>query len=233
MARPSVRTIAAVASVPVAAALFWGISSAIAASPGSAPAEPADGCFAAEPGGYTHPFGYPQPAPGDAAEEGVAAVVEIAQGGFTKYEIDADTGQLVADRFQSMPVTYPANYGTLPRTLAGDGDPLDVLVFSREPLVPGAVVRIRPVGTLRMVDGGEQDDKVVAVPVDDVDPTYAGIADIGDLPEIERDRIESFFRVYKDLPDGRKEVELDGFADAEETHATVEAALTAYSDSCS
>ncbi|MFC7329544.1 inorganic diphosphatase [Marinactinospora rubrisoli] len=232
MARPSARTIAAIAAVPVAAALFWGVSTAIAASPGSAPAEPADGCFAAEPGGYTHPFGYPQPEPGDAAEEGVAAVIEIGQGSFTKYEIDAENGQLVADRFQSMPVAYPANYGSLPRTTAGDGDPLDVLVFTREPLVPGSVVQVRPIGTLRMVDGGEEDDKVIAVPTDDVDPTYADIADISDLPEIERERVESFFRVYKDLPDGRKEVELDGYANAEETRETVEAALTAYGESC-
>ncbi|HRO28596.1 MAG TPA: inorganic diphosphatase, partial [Luteimonas sp.] len=129
------------------------------------------------------------------------------------------------DRFVSMPVVYPANYGSLPRTLAGDGDPLDALVLTREPLHPGTMIRFRPIGVLRMVDGGERDEKIIGVPTDGVDPTYAGIRDLGDLPAIERERIEAFFRVYKDLPEGRNPVALDGFGDAADAKALIRAAL--------
>ncbi len=172
-----------------------------------------------------HPFAVPQTGsdPSD-----VLAVIEIPAGSFTKYEIDKATGYLVVDRFQSMPVAYPANYGTIPSSLAGDGDPLDVLVLTREPIVPGAFIRVRPIGVLRMIDGGEEDDKVIAVPISDVDPQYDAVRTITDLPEIERQRIEAFFRVYKDLPAGRKRVELRGFVGADAAKASVRAAIDAY-----
>lgn len=112
------------------------------------------------------------------------------------------------DSFRSTPVAYPANYGSMPRTLAGDNNPLDTLVLTRAPLHPGTLIRFRPVGVLRMADGGAPDEKIIGMPVDKVDPTYAGIRDIGDLPAIERERIEAFFRIYKDLPTGRKDVVL-------------------------
>jgi len=144
----------------------------------------------------------------EAAPGALYALVEIPAGSMTKYEIDPATGFLLVDRFQSMPVVYPANYGTLPSTLAGDGDSLDVVVYTREPVVPGALIPVRPIGILKMIDGGETDDKVVAVPLDDVDPTYAGIRDIGDLPEIERERLVKFFLTYKQLPQGGKLVEV-------------------------
>ncbi|MEQ9462367.1 MAG: inorganic diphosphatase [Haliea sp.] len=153
---------------------------------------------------------FPQP---ESAPAEVYALVEIPAGSGIKYELDAATGHLLVDRFQSMPVVYPANYGTLPSTLAGDNDPLDVLVFTREPVAPAALIRVRPIGVLRMLDGGEQDDKLLAVPADAVDPTYAGIRDIGDLPEIELQRLQAFFSVYKQLPAGRKQVELQGLGD--------------------
>ena len=166
--------------------------------------------------------------PGDAPES-VLLAVEIPAGGATKYEINAE-GLLFVDRFVSMPVAYPANYGSLPRTLAGDGDPLDALVLTREPLHPGVLVRFRPIGVLRMVDGGDRDEKIIGVPVDAVDPAYAGVRGIGDLPEIERLRIEAFFRVYKDLPAGRNPVELDGFGDAAEAKALIREALRRFED---
>jgi len=169
-----------------------------------------------------HPFQVPQPA---SAPDEVLAGIEISAGSFSKYEIDKDSGHLVLDRFQSMPVVYPANYGFLPSTLAGDGDTLDVLVLSREPVVPTAFIRVRPIGILKMVDGGEQDDKIIAVPADDVDPQYRSIRDISDLPDIEKERIEAFFRVYKDLPIGRKIVELGGFENAEAARAMIQQAL--------
>jgi inorganic pyrophosphatase len=164
-----------------------------------------------------HPFLAAQP---KNAPEAAVLTVEIPAGSFTKYEINED-GLLFVDRFQSMPVTYPANYGSMPRTLAGDGDPLDALVLTREPLHPGVLIEFRPIGVLRMTDDGEGDQKIIGVPTDKIDPTYAGIRDLGDLPVIERQRIEAFFRVYKDLPVGRNPVKLDGFGNAEEARAVI------------
>ncbi|RYZ78679.1 MAG: inorganic diphosphatase, partial [Proteobacteria bacterium] len=136
-----------------------------------------------------------------------------------------EEGLVYVDRFQSMPVAYPANYGSMPRTLAGDGDPLDALVLTREPLHPGVLIRFRPIGYLKMMDKGEHDEKVIGVPTDKIDPTYANIRDLGDLPEIERQRIEAFFRVYKDLPAGRNPVVLDGWGDAAAAKALISEAL--------
>ncbi|MCR6662588.1 MAG: inorganic diphosphatase [Luteimonas sp.] len=173
-----------------------------------------------------HPFDASQP---ESAPGQVLLAVEIPAGSITKYEI-GDDGLVFVDRFQSMPVAYPANYGSMPRTLAGDGDPLDALVLTREPLHPGVLIRFRPIGVLRMVDGGERDEKIIGVPTDKVDPSYAGIRDIGDLPQIERDRIEAFFRVYKDLPKGRNPVVLDGYGDAAEARALIVESLRRFDE---
>lgn len=171
-----------------------------------------------------HPFSYPQPE--DTSE--FFTVIEIPAGSFTKYEIDEENGYVLVDRFQSMPVVYPANYGSIPSSLAGDGDPLDGLVFTREPIVPGAVIKVRAIGILHMIDGGEEDSKIIAVPASDIDPTYDNIQNIEDLPLIERQRIEAFFRVYKQLPEGRKVVELNGFSGVNEANEMVTTAIEAY-----
>ena len=173
---------------------------------------------------YVHPFAYPQPTEGS----DFLTVIEIPAGSFTKYEIDEDTGAVFVDRYQSMPVVYPANYGSIPSSLAGDGDPLDGLILTREPIVPGAVIKTRAIGILHMIDGGEEDHKIIAVPASDIDPTYDDITTIDDLPAIERQRIEAFFRVYKQLPEGRKVVELNGFSGANEAQAMVQETLEAY-----
>lgn len=162
---------------------------------------------------------YPQ---GENAEE-LNAVIEIPQGSSVKYEMD-ENGKILADRFQSMPVVYPANYGALPQTEGGDGDPLDVLVYTREPLVSGSVVAVRPVGVLKMMDDGEVDDKIIAVPVSDVDPTYDDVKSVEDLPEMERNRLEQFFRVYKILPKNVT-IETDGYEGAEAALEVIGAAL--------
>ena len=172
-----------------------------------------------------HPFLASQSAK---APEEVLLAVEIPAGSSIKYEIN-EHGLLFVDRFQSMPVAYPANYGSMPRTLAGDGDPLDALVLTREPLHPGVLVKFRPIGVLRMLDDGEHDEKIIGVPTDKVDPTYAGIRDLADLPQIERDRIEAFFRIYKDLPKGRNPVQLNGCGDAKEAKALIQASLERFS----
>ena len=169
------------------------------------------------PGHVRHPLLAAQPA---SEADGASLLVEITAGSAIKYEVDAD-GHLFVDRFLSMPVAYPANYGSMPHTLAGDGDPLDALVLTRAPLHPGVLLRFRPVGVLRMTDRGEADEKIIGVPTDNVDPAYAAIRDIGDLPQAERERIEAFFRVYKDLPAGGNGVRLHGYGDADEAWALI------------
>ena len=129
-------------------------------------------------------------------------VIEIPMGSAVKYEVDKATGHLFVDRFQSMPVAAPANYGSFPRTLAVDGDPLDAVVVSRHPVQGGAFLRVRPVGVIRTVDGEHKDDKILVVPVSSLDSTYDAIRDLNDIPEAERDRIAAYFRVYKQLPSG-------------------------------
>lgn len=156
---------------------------------------------------FVNPIDFPQS--GDPTD--VQVVIEIPAGSFTKYELDAKTGHIFVDRFQSMPVVYPTNYGSIPSTVGPDGDPLDALVITRQPVYPGALIRVRPIGIMKMIDGGDIDDKIVAVPISKLDPTYDEIKTIDDLPAIERLRIEQFFAVYKKLPDGRKVVEMKGF----------------------
>ncbi|WP_303746705.1 inorganic diphosphatase [Stenotrophomonas pigmentata] len=174
-------------------------------------------------GELLHPFALPQPA--NAPEE-VLLAVEIPAGGVIKYEL-GEHGELRVDRFLSMPVAYPANYGSMPQTLAGDGDPLDALVLTRFPIQPGAIVRFRPLGVLRMVDKGEADEKIVGVPVDAVDPTYAKVQTLQDLPVMEVQRIEAFFRTYKQLPSGA-DIQLNGWGDAAEARQVVRKALQEY-----
>jgi inorganic pyrophosphatase len=168
---------------------------------------------------------FPQP---DKLPDGFFAVTEIPAGGMIKYETDAKTGFIFADRFQSMPVAYPANYGSLTQSLAGDGDPLDVIFYTRAPLQPGTLIKLRPIGVLKMIDGGEKDDKIVAVPTSKIDPTYDDIKEMADLPKVEQERLQAFFRVYKQLPDGRKKVELNGFEDAANAKTEIKQAFDAY-----
>jgi inorganic pyrophosphatase len=174
---------------------------------------------------WVHPFDYPQ---SENYPEEIFAAIEIPAGSFTKYEIDATTGHVIVDRFQSMPVQYPANYGSISQSAGGDGDPLDVLVYTRVPITPGSMILVRPVGILRMIDGGEVDDKIVAVPAPSIDPTYDGILDISDMPAMELERLEEFFNVYKRLPQGSDVIELRGFGDAREAQAMVRQAIDNY-----
>ncbi|WDS36345.1 inorganic diphosphatase [Pseudoxanthomonas sp.] len=173
-----------------------------------------------------NPLHVPQP---KKAPEEATVLVEIPAGSFTKYETTED-GLIFVDRFQSMPVAYPANYGSMPSTLAGDGDPLDALVLTREPLHPGVLISFRPIGVLRMIDKGEHDEKIIGVPTDKIDPTYASIRNLADLPEIEKQRIEAFFRIYKDLPAGRNTVELNGWGDAAEAQQLIGEAMARFKD---
>ena len=154
-------------------------------------------------------------------------VIEIPLGSGVKYEVDKATGHVLVDRFQSMPVAAPANYGSFPRTLATDGDPLDAVVLSRHPVVPGAFVRVRPVGVIHTVDGKDKDDKILVVPVSEVDSTYDGIRDLKDVPLAERDRIAAYFRVYKQLIPGADSRVLD-FAGRELAERLVRESMESY-----
>lgn len=168
---------------------------------------------------------FPQP---DNVPDEFYAVTEIPAGGTIKYETDAKTGFIVADRFQSMPVAWPANYGSLTQSLGGDNDPLDVIFYTRAPLQPGTLIKLRAIGVLKMIDGGEVDDKIVAVPTSKIDPTWDDIKSMSDLPRMEQARLEAFFRVYKQLPEGRKKVELSGFESADVAKSEIKKAFNAY-----
>ena len=132
-----------------------------------------------------------------------------------KYEVDTDTGAIFVDRVLTTPMRYPCNYGYVPHTLCGDGDPLDVLVVMPVPLIPGSVIRCRPVGLLKMTDEAGEDEKLIAVPTSKVFPGYRNVATVRDLPELTLDRIAHFFAHYKDLEKG-KWVKIEGWGDAAE-----------------
>ena len=131
-----------------------------------------------------------------------------------KYEVDKQSGAIFVDRVLTTPMRYPCNYGYVPRTLSGDGDPVDVLVVMPLPLVPGCVIRCRPIGMLAMRDEAGEDTKVVAVPLDEVFPAYRGLREPADLPELTRERIVHFFEHYKDLEKG-KWVKIEGWQGAQ------------------
>jgi inorganic pyrophosphatase len=147
----------------------------------------------------------------------INVVIEIPQGSAVKYEIDKESGAIVVDRFLFTPTAYPAAYGFIPGTLAEDGDPADALVLVPAQVVPGAVIRTRPIGMLNMEDEAGRDTKIICVPHDKIHPQHTSIHDISDLPLITRRAIEHFFENYKDLEEGKwvKVTGWGGRADAE------------------
>lgn len=130
----------------------------------------------------------------------VNVIIEVPLGSDpVKYELDKDSGAIFVDRFLHTPMFYPCNYGFVPHTLSGDGDPIDVLVVGNLPVVPGAVLASRPIGVLMMEDESGEDEKVLAVPVSKLHPFYNNVESYKDLPEILLDQISHFFEHYKDL----------------------------------
>ena len=144
-----------------------------------------------------------------------------------KYEVDKASGAIFVDRVLSTPMRYPCNYGYVPNTLCGDGDPVDVLVVIPLPLIPGAVIRCRPVGMLAMTDEAGADTKIVAVPIDKVFNGYSHIRDVNDVPQHWRDRIAHFFEHYKDLEKG-KWVKVDGWHDAAAARKEIDECVARY-----
>lgn len=134
----------------------------------------------------------------------VNVIVENTMGGPpVKYELDKLSGAMFVDRYLHTAMAYPGNYGFIPHTLSGDGDPVDVLVVGRHPVMPGAVLRARPIGVLLMEDEKGEDEKILAVPVGDLHPYFDNVQTADDLPEILRDQIAHFFSHYKDLEKGK------------------------------
>jgi inorganic pyrophosphatase len=152
---------------------------------------------------------------GKSVPDDVNVIIEIPlHGDPVKYEVDKETGAMFVDRFMATATHYPCNYGYIPHTLCDDGDPVDVLVISPLPLIPGSVVCCRPVGMLEMEDESGEDAKILGVPVDRLTTLYRHINTYRDLPRELLDRIAHFFDHYKDLEPG-KWVKITGWADVE------------------
>ncbi len=152
------------------------------------------------------------------------AVIEIPKGSSCKYEMDKYTGLLRLDRFLYTSTHYPANYGFIPRTYADDGDPLDVLILCDQPIYPMTLVRVYPIGAMRMIDGGALDDKIIAIAFSD--PTYNHIRSIDQLPPHIFDEIMHFFSVYKQLEN--KQTAVKELLDAEEARKIIESCIECY-----
>ena len=165
---------------------------------------------------------------GNNPPEEINVVIEIPKDAEpVKYEVDKGSGAIFVDRVLSTPMRYPCNYGYVPHTLCGDGDPADVLVLMPLALIPGSVIRVRPVGVLRMVDEAGGDEKILAVPIDKVFPGYAHIRHIDDVPRHWLDRIGYFFEHYKDLEAG-KWVKVLGWEGLEAAHKEIIDGIAAY-----
>lgn len=156
--------------------------------------------------------------------EEFTAVIEVPTGSRNKYELDKKTGLIKLDRVLYSPLTYPADYGFLPRTYCDDKDPLDVLVIVREATYPGVLISCRPIGVMKMIDGGEQDDKILAVPVDD--PFFKDYLDLSDVPEYFVKEVRHFFEVYKELQN--KKVQVTDFLGAEDAKKIIQESIDMY-----
>lgn len=150
---------------------------------------------------------------GDNVPEEINVIIEISMGSDpVKYEFDKESGAIFVDRFMQVSMSYPCNYGFVPHTLSGDGDPIDVLVITDYPIIPGAVVKARPIGVIIMEDESGMDEKIIAVPTAKLDVSRKDIKSIYDLSEILKNRINHFFERYKDLEKG-KWVKIIGWGD--------------------
>ena len=161
------------------------------------------------------------------------AVIEINKGCKAKYELDKDTGLLKLDRVLYTSTVYPANYGFIPRTLAEDGDPLDVCVLTERNIAHGDIIAsVKPIGGFRMLDGDEADDKIIAVLRNDA--TYRGYNDVSELPHAVVDRLKHYFLTYKDMPvsendpEQRKRVDIVATYGREEAYEVIQRSLEDY-----
>src|SRR5215470_17888718 len=157
--------------------------------------------------------------------EDVNVIIEVPIGGEPiKYEMDKAAGTLVVDRFLHTAMRYPGNYGFVPHTLSEDGDPIDVLIANTRPIVPGAIINVRPVGVLKMQDDAGGDEKIIAVPMPKLTKRYAHITEYSQMPEITIQQIQHFFEHYKDLEPG-KWVKVIGWGGAAEARRLIAEAI--------
>ncbi len=157
-------------------------------------------------------------------KEMMNVIIEINKGSKNKYEIDKKTGLIALDRVSHTAQDFPFDYGFVPRSLWHDEDPLDVILLTTHPLLPGVLVRARPVAIMNMIDGGESDDKIIAVPVDD--PRFDKVQDLDDINPHTLKEMEHFYSTYKKLQN--KEVEVKGFQGLEQAKAVFEEGLKLY-----
>jgi len=160
--------------------------------------------------------------PGTADE--INVIIEINKGSKNKYEVDKETGMIALDRVAHTAQDFPFDYGFVPKTLWHDNDPIDVVVLTTYPLLPGILLRVRPVAIMNMIDGGEGDDKVIAVPVSD--PRWSDVKDLSDINAHTLKEIEHFYSTYKKLQN--KEVVVNGFKGATEARAAFKEGQTLY-----
>ena len=162
---------------------------------------------------------------GNNPPDDVNVIIEVPLGGEPiKYEMDKASGTLFVDRFLYTAMRYPGNYGFIPHTLSGDGDPCDVLVANTRAIIPGAVMNVRPVGVLVMEDDKGEDEKLMMVPVDALHPFYSSVSSYRGLPQILLDQITHFFQHYKDLEPGRW-VKITRWGEAEEAQQRITEAI--------
>ncbi len=156
--------------------------------------------------------------------DGINTIIEIQKGSKNKYEVDKETGLIALDRVMHSSQDFPFDYGFVPQSLWHDGDPVDVIVLSTYPFAPGILVKVRPVAIMNMIDGGDADDKLIAVPVDD--PRFAVIKDLADINPHTLKEIEHFYTTYKKLQN--KEVLVGGFKGKKEAEACFTEGLELY-----
>lgn len=163
---------------------------------------------------------------GDRAPEIVNSIIEIPQNTRAKYELDKDSGLLKLDRVLYSAVYYPANYGFIPRTYCDDKDPLDIVVLCKIDVVPLCLIDAKVIGAMRMLDGGEMDDKIIAVAENDMSVNH--IDDVDELPPHFLRELKNFFEDYKKLE--KKEVKVEDFQDKHTAHEIIEKAIADYQD---
>jgi inorganic pyrophosphatase len=159
-------------------------------------------------------------------KEKMNVIVEINKGSKNKYEVDKKTGLIALDRAAHTAQDFPFDYGFVPQSLWHDNDPLDVIVLTTFPLLPGVLVRVRPIAIMNMIDSGEGDDKIIGVPADD--PRWEEVTDLKDINKHTLKEIEHFYSTYKKLQN--KVVEVHGFKDKAAAQASFEEGLKLYQD---
>ncbi|MFO7602811.1 MAG: inorganic diphosphatase [Gammaproteobacteria bacterium] len=168
--------------------------------------------------------------PGKNVPDDFNVIIEIpSHSDPVKYEVDKETGAMFVDRFMNTAMHYPCNYGYVPNTLSEDGDPVDVLVITPNPLISGSVIRCRPVGVLKMTDEAGPDAKVLAVPIDKLCQSYRSVKSPEDVSPILLNQIKHFFEHYKDLEEG-KWVKIEGWDDASAAGVEILSSIKRFDD---